>query len=417
MDDLEKASETANHENGRLRATVDKLQMELKEYRKRMSMNVAGAGHSPPRLATQSSVYNSSSNGSDFSFAFPKFGDLPGSFMNNGSIAKTTSPTQIGPRSASATNPSLRKDSSGSTKVLSPISFNSAATSLSTSKPYQAPMNGINNNSYDELDGLFSPSILKDASRSSSADYISYPGSKAPSTNGAAKIPSVGSTIEQRQTPTGRQQSSTSITGSPASSMSHALDSSCGTTPESSAESPDNRKGSESILDTINEEGKMQNNTGGKKSFCDGWADTCGDKANPISPMMFGANGVPAASNMVKSPAADINGFDWMAQQNGGQFDPVLFGDYRDPQDNILNNSFGDYFNDAFPFNDFTSPYNTADVVSHLAEEPTKKDFMKEIEVRQNGSPGEVIPGDEKQQFLTCDKLWLVPQILGQCIR
>jgi len=413
VEDLEKASETANHENGRLRGTVDKLQMELKEYRKKLSMNVAGAGYSPPQSATSSRGYTGSSNDNQFSFAFPKFGDLPGSFMNNGSIAKTTSPTQIGQRSASAINPSLRKDSSSSTKVVSSTSTNGATTSLNNSRPAKAPMNGINNSSCDELGGLFSPSVLENASRSNSADYTSYPGSKATSTNGAAQKTSVSSTNGQSQTSAVRHQSSTSITGSPASSISHALDSSCGTTPESSAQSPDNRKGSESILDTINEERKTQNNTGGKNSFCDDWARICGNIANPVLPLLSESNDILAGSGMVKSPAAYVNGFDWMAQQNGGQFDPVLFGDYRDPQDNILNNSFGDYFNDAFPYNDFASPYNTGIVAS----QPPMKDFMKEIEVRQNGSPGEVVPGDEKEQFLTCDKLWSVPLMLGLSIR
>ena len=53
------------------------------------------------------------------------------------------------------------------------------------------------------------------------------------------------------------------------------------------------------------------------------------------------------------------NGIDWLATQNGGQFDPVLFGDYRDSQDAIVgdgdfNNGF---FNEAFPY-DFASPLN-----------------------------------------------------------
>lgn len=93
-----------------------------------------------------------------------------------------------------------------------------------------------------------------------------------------------------------------------------------------------------------------------------------------------------------------------MAQQNGGQFDPVLFGDYRDPQDNILNTSFDDYFNEAFPFNDFASPYNTAEPVGQTP----KKDFMQEIEVQQNNSPGHSAPGEEKQEYYTCGKLWSV---------
>ncbi len=110
---------------------------------------------------------------------------------------------------------------------------------------------------------------------------------------------------------------------------------------------------------------------------------------------------------MAKSPAADINGIDWMAQQNGGAFDPVLFGDYRDPQDNILNNNaFGDFFNDAFPLQDFGTPYYTG-------EAPPKKDLMQEIEVQKNASPSEFGPEDDKQQFIACDKVWLVHYVLA----
>ena len=98
-----------------------------------------------------------------------------------------------------------------------------------------------------------------------------------------------------------------------------------------------------------------------------------------------------------------------MAQQNGGQFDPVLFGEYRDPQDNILNNTFGDFFNDAFgPLNDFGSPYNSGDFVNPAP----KRDLMKEIEVTQNGSAESTLKQANKKeealQFLTCDKLWCV---------
>ena len=112
---------------------------------------------------------------------------------------------------------------------------------------------------------------------------------------------------------------------------------------------------------------------------------------------------VSVAANMAKSSTPDITSFDWMAQQNGGQFDPVLFGDYRDPQDNIVN-SFGDFFNDAFPLNDFASPYNISDVTS----QPPKKDFIQEIEVQKSGSSSKIDPSGEKTQYLTCDKLWFV---------
>ena len=233
--------------------------MELREYRKRLSLNATGTSYSPPQSATRSSYSNS---GSDFQFAFPKFGDLPGSFLNNGSMAKTTSPTALGTRSASASSvPGVtRTTSSDSATGKSPTSRNGITASPQS---YQARANGFDNN-FGELNGLFSPSILQNASRSNSADYISYSGTTKSSINGLAMPASISSTNGKAHMPNGRQGSSTSITGSPASSMSHALDSSCGTTPESSAESPDNRKSSEGTLPTVNEETKSQDISGGK---------------------------------------------------------------------------------------------------------------------------------------------------------
>ena len=107
----------------------------------------------------------------------------------------------------------------------------------------------------------------------------------------------------------------------------------------------------------------------------------------------------------------DINGIDWMAQQNGGQFDPVLFGDYRDPQDNILNNaSFGGFFNDAFA-QDFASPFNTGEFTT---SSPTlKRDLMKEIETQGNGYEDDAfhfakVSQDETKRPINCEKLWSV---------
>lgn len=94
-----------------------------------------------------------------------------------------------------------------------------------------------------------------------------------------------------------------------------------------------------------------------------------------------------------------------MAQQNGGAFDPVLFGDYRDPQDNILNsNSFGDFFNDAYTLQDFGTPYYTG-------EGQPKNGVMNPVEVQKDASPREFVPEENKKQFLACDKLWFVHSI------
>lgn len=108
-----------------------------------------------------------------------------------------------------------------------------------------------------------------------------------------------------------------------------------------------------------------------------------------------------AAFSVAKSPATDVNGIDWMAQQNGGQFDPVLFGDYRDTQNDLLSN---DFFSDAFLSQDFNTPFNMPEELS--PSEP-KKDLMKQVEEQQNAGGEEVVPGEPKQ-FLTCDKIWSV---------
>ena len=237
------------------------MSVELKEYRKRMSLNTTATGYSPPPSATQSQSYG---NGNDFQFNFPKFGDLPASFMSNGSIAKTTSPTQMDQRSASAsstTSPGvLRKQSSGASNVKSPSNLNGMfSTPLGQSRPNQVSNNGLNSNNYDDLTGLFTPSILEKQNRNNSADYLSYTTSQSASRSSTVGQGSVSSGNGQAQISTLQNNSSTSIIGSPMSSMSHgALDSSCGTTPESSADSPDNRKSSEGGLDTINER-KAQN--------------------------------------------------------------------------------------------------------------------------------------------------------------
>lgn len=107
-----------------------------------------------------------------------------------------------------------------------------------------------------------------------------------------------------------------------------------------------------------------------------------------------------------KVQGADINGIDWLAQQNGGQFDPVLFGDYRDSQENVLNSAWGEYFNDAFPSpQDFNSPYNTGEVSEPPLQQHDKRDLMKEIEAQQNGGIEFFGSHESPTQYLYCEKL------------
>lgn len=323
-------------------------------------------------------------------------------------MAKTSSSSQIGLQpSASSSNPNLpsmtRRESSTSINTKSPTN---------TSKTFDAPtantlVNGNTDNKrtrlsstdFEDFTGLFSPSILETASRSDSADYLSFKDGKNTSPNIGSSTQGTSTNGQAQKPQIPQRTSSASITASPLSSMSqNGLDSSCGTTPESSAESPSNGKPSEATLNTINEETNTQTKPEGEFIL------SCNSYTNLGVPE---ANCVAAPVNVFKVPNSDINGIDWMAQQNGGAFDPVLFGDYRDPQDNILNSSFGDFFNDAFePPIDFTSPYNTGESPNPLQSQ--KRNLMDEIEMNHNGEPegAEFVTDVNPKQFLTCDILW-----------
>ena len=264
VEDLEKASESTNHENGRLRATVDKLNTELKEYRKRLSLNATAAGHSPPPATQNRSQFIDTSN--DFQFAFPKFGDLPGSsFLTNGSLAKTSGSPQA--NTTTATLGPLRNGSSSSSKAFSPTSQNGiVASPAAEAMIYQASPAAMGDaatkfDGFNGLTGLFSPSVLETvSSRSNSTDY--FPNNERRSTSGSIRQSSVsGSNGAQPSKPS----RAASASMSPASSMSHGgLDSSVGTTPEPSSDSPAKQPSNESILNPISEESTMQNNNGGK---------------------------------------------------------------------------------------------------------------------------------------------------------
>lgn len=91
------------------------------------------------------------------------------------------------------------------------------------------------------------------------------------------------------------------------------------------------------------------------------------------------------------------NNLDWLSQQNGGQFDPQLFGGYREPQDNILSNpSFDEFFNDAFDA-DFFTPYNAAPT-PNLAK---KTNLIEQIDAKQDS-----VEEDKAFKSSNCNEIW-----------
>ncbi|KAF3761370.1 PAP1-domain-containing protein, partial [Cryphonectria parasitica EP155] len=95
----------------------------------------------------------------------------------------------------------------------------------------------------------------------------------------------------------------------------------------------------------------------------------------------------------------DMNDMNFLANTNNFQFDPQLFGNYREPQDNVLSTGFDDsFFNDAFDI-DFTTPYFAP------SPNPPKKDLMARIDAAKNDDRTELVQTQDGQ-FLTCNKIW-----------
>ena len=379
VEDLEKASESASHENGLLKAHVERLQVELKEYRKRLSwvsQNGTGRGAQASTSMFGSQQRNSSYS-NDFQFEFPKFGDLP---ANNLFDSSSTTKQQSNGPSRSMTVPP--KTNQGIPGVL---------PRNSTAPPKQS-------NSVDSLTGLFSPSILEASRNSNSFGYF-------PQTTGTAtanvQVPRASFEQNSRDSVPGLYASS-SNTDSPASSAdSQNHVSSIGTSPEPSLNSPGNKQVDYS-LNTINEEGNLTSTFGGElTTFCDQLSLACGNTTNPVPPIKSMSNG--DLSGTAITPGFDPNGINWLAQQNGGIFDPDLFGDYRESQDAVVSQDFGAFFNDAFPLPDLGSPEHPYNVI---APSPgPKTDLMKQVEAAREGDE-EVVPGEDRAKMMTCNKIW-----------
>lgn len=371
--DLEKASESANHENGLLRAQVTRLQAELKDYRKRLSTSSKPITQSPPlgaRPSYLSQNVNGSAHDNSFQFDFPKFGNLPGSLtFENGSVGQP-----------------VQDKSQAGAELDSPAFYNvpgvlgrqrsSGKPSPSRENPMTA-QNGsptVNNGNVkiDSFMGVISPSSSANASQIASPDYFAVRHGNAHAVQPARKS-SEGS-VGPRQTSQLAITGYSASTSPSASSMSHlGPSSSACTSPDSyNHNSPMNPKGLDTPLNTIQEE-----------------------LVTPIASQPSGTSAQPS-----KPLAVDVNGIDWLAQQNGGQFDPVLFGDYREPQDALAAGEYG-FFGDVFPLFDFGSALND---MSTPGSAP-KSNLMQEVESKQNAEVEASAPGKDDAFEAKCKKL------------
>jgi AP-1-like transcription factor len=280
---------------------------------------------------------------------------------------------------------------------------NSPMNAAIASPPVPSRQTVTSDNSFDSFSGLFSPSILE-ASRQASSSYFTQNNANT-STQASRKSsdnPSPGANVRHYS------NSGLSNTNSPCSSYeSQQNGSSIGTSPEPSLSSPGQRA-TEYSLNTISEENQTQNTFGGEPSFCDKLAMACGDSKNPVPRMMSMSNGPTYPLGSGVTPGLDANSFNWFAQQNGGGFDPVLFGDYRESQDAVASQDFGAFFNDAFPLPELGSPeHNFNEVAPTIA----KPDLLAQADAVQDGKE-EQVPFEDRSKMMTCNKIWSVDRIL-----
>jgi AP-1-like factor len=438
--ELAKAREADQHENGLLKAQVDRLQVELKDYRKRLSLNASTGRSSPP------SALNASTNGqNNFQFDFPKFGALPGSqiFPNapqngnasqNGSVNNSQrgsatppvtnpSPGSNAAYTASAQQPVLNRanssgvgtspgslQSSGSNTNSPANSSNFSANNIAPSynfAPYSTndnmhgfattlpQMNGSGN---DPFGDLFSPSILKTVGQSGNGYFNpSQQNTNTGVNNGGDSTAGIPDNRVFRFNSTSNTSDSASPSASSLSqwNLNGTTNSSCGTSPEPSHGSPLNKDKSNETYDKTN----LQN------SYT---ANTSASTNNALTANAY-ANDNFAAFDMGNNNNPAFN----MPQLES--FDPVLFGDWRDTsQDHIFGGAdySGDFFNDALNSTiplDYSSPANmfgilppTSQPIQQTSTAPApapSRNLMAEMDKTRDGGDDDYgLPAQYQQQ-------------------
>ncbi|KAF1922953.1 PAP1-domain-containing protein [Didymella exigua CBS 183.55] len=359
VQELEKASDAANHENGLLRGQVQRLQTELREYRKRLSLNSTGASRIAPATGFSSML---NTNNSSFQFEFPRFGGLPGGqLLENGPLSKPKSASMSTARPAAQT--SSPPNTANGSLVQSPVNV----SPMTNGSP------------------LGSTASARQPSNSAHKPYRSSTDSSVVSQSRVFQFNSGSSTHSDSPS-----TSSTSPTNQ---------DSSCGTSPEPGHTSPDQK-------DTIADGYVCHGNSEGEVLFCEKLNMACGNSRNPVprAKSMSKSDDKPSpAVTQAKPPGADLNGIDFFANQNDNTFEPSLFGEYRDTNTAIMGTD-GDFnsgfFNDAFSNTGYGSPFHFSDTPAVQKPNP-----LEQIERIQDGEE-EVVPGEDIDQMLNCHKIW-----------
>lgn len=178
--------------------------------------------------------------------------------------------------------------------------------------------------------------------------------------------------------------------------------------------------GSRASVDSVNYSGNNTTSSPSASSHSNvGASSSCGTSPEPFTQSPMGFKPVDTLTTIgeehpsmstADAPFSQFTGldfgsnsFDWLVQQNnGGHFDPQLFGDYREPQENVMTHStFDDLFNDSLEA-DFFTPYNMANSPNQN-QNHKKMNLIDEIDAKQNA-----IDDEPRKENMSCNQLWYV---------
>jgi AP-1-like factor len=421
VDALSKAQEQDKQENGILRAQVQRLQTELGEYKKRMSYGSGGiTSQSPPSAARVGSRSNSNSQ-NDFQFDFPKFGALPGNQLFGNNISsnreKTVSPS-AGPNATLPRSNSMGRNPSPGTHVGNhQMSSGNNSRSGSINKETNSPLTQVSamGTTYGDL---FSPTtlgslnndfLMQNTNNNDGRAFAQYADNGTDSTSGISRV--------FRFNSGSASASGTNSNQSPSvPALTHCNTSSCGTSPESANSPPSeiNKSGANDFNDIYSFKPVNSSNAQSKQGN--------GVIYQPMTNVVL----EPAQNNATAN--ASTPAFDWLATQNNGQFDPVLFGDYRESQDAIVGD--GDFnsgfFEAAFPY-DLNTPFAMNEFSSPKVPQQTSAsaNLLAQVEKCRDGGDDDIYlprqaPAQQSQQsinemslksaeqMLNCNTIWCV---------
>ena len=266
------------------------------------------------------------------------------------------------------------------------------------------------NNSSDPFGDLFSPNLLKTLNQNGSNYFdATQQANTAPAANGGdstAGIPD-NRVFRFNSTSNGSDSASPSASSLSQWNMNGTANSSCGTSPEPSHGSPANKEKSVDSFDKTMTQNPFNNNTNTNAFMSNQFSN------NDLS--AFAVNNSIGNDNSFNVPQLD-------------SFDPVLFGDYRDTQGNVLggnefdSNFFVDSFNYSAP-TDYASPSNLFGILGNTSSQPANaptpsRNLMAEIDKTRDGGDDDYgLPNaklaapkktDSSGKLISCNSIWYV---------